>query len=232
MGRVIVRAGYRKWAQRIFAEVDKDLGAHAANGAALEYVDITDGPVTRTWDGAADLALFYGWSSRVPDWLLEETPCYGLHPSPLPRYRGGSPLQHQIIAGEYWSAVTIFEMTDEMDAGPIFAQVPLTLDGSLDDVFDRIVQAAISPTIDLIRAVAEGKRIVVRKQPEDEVTSFMRRHPGESEITLDDLAKSSARQIHDKVRALYSEDEDYPTAYITCGDGICLYLTGTNLADV
>ena len=38
-----------------------------------------------------------------------------VHPSLLPKYRGGSPMQHQIINGEKESAVTLFYMDEGID---------------------------------------------------------------------------------------------------------------------
>ena len=63
-----------------------------------------------------------------------------LHPSPLPKYRGGSPIQNQIINGEKNSAVTLFKMTRNLDDGDIYKQIPFSLKGSLDDIFNRIIK--------------------------------------------------------------------------------------------
>ena len=45
-----------------------------------------------------------------------------LHPSPLPKYRGGSPIQNQIINGESKSAVTLFKINNKIDQGDIIYQ--------------------------------------------------------------------------------------------------------------
>ena len=45
-----------------------------------------------------------------------------LHPSPLPKFRGGSPIQNQIIRGEKISAVTIFKINKIIDGGDIYFQ--------------------------------------------------------------------------------------------------------------
>ena len=63
-----------------------------------------------------DLILFYGWSSIIPQFILDSFTCL-IHPSRLPEFR--SPLQNQIIRGVSDSAVTIFKMTMTLDAGPI-----------------------------------------------------------------------------------------------------------------
>ena len=75
-----------------------------------------------------DLFLFYGWSWMVPKNILALAKCVCLHPSPLPRYRGGSPLQHQIINGERKSAVTLFYIGEALDSCDILIKKPFSLD--------------------------------------------------------------------------------------------------------
>lgn len=45
-----------------------------------------------------------------------------LHASLLPRWRGASPIQHAILAGDQETGVTVQMMVEEVDAGPILAQ--------------------------------------------------------------------------------------------------------------
>ena len=47
-----------------------------------------------------DIVLFYGWSWKVSEKLINKFDCLMLHPSPLPKYRGGSPIQNQIRSCE------------------------------------------------------------------------------------------------------------------------------------
>ena len=173
-----------------------------------------------------DIIFFYGWSWMIPDELVEKWLCIGLHPSPLPAYRGGSPLQHQIINGEASSAVTLFRMTSEVDAGPICAQVPYSLEGSLDAIFQRIREIAVTETVGFLDTLARGEELSFREQP-PEAQVWRRRKPAASEITAAELAASSAHQVADKIRALWSEEEDYPTAFVRCRNGEKLYLTGS-----
>lgn len=49
---------------------------------------------------------------------------YGIHPSLLPKYRGPSPLQQQILDGVIETGVTIFKIDLGEDTGPIVATVP------------------------------------------------------------------------------------------------------------
>ncbi|CAE7466962.1 fmt [Symbiodinium natans] len=62
-----------------------------------------------------------------------ETPRLGtinLHPSLLPRWRGASPVQRCLVAGDTETGITILYTVAKMDAGPIIAQERMALDGS------------------------------------------------------------------------------------------------------
>jgi methionyl-tRNA formyltransferase len=52
----------------------------------------------------------------------------GTHPSLLPAYRGASPIQSVILAGETKTGATIYQMDEKMDHGPILAQKEIALD--------------------------------------------------------------------------------------------------------
>ena len=73
-----------------------------------------------------------------------------LHPSPLPKYRGGSPIQNQIINGEKKSAVTIFKINNILDGGDIYYQKKISLEGSLNEIFDRIIKLGTEGTLRII----------------------------------------------------------------------------------
>ena len=100
-----------------------------------------------------------------------------LHPSPLPKYRGGTPLQNQIINDDLDSAVTIFKMTSVMDAGPICSQEYLSLRGDLSVIFSRIVSIGTRMTLDII-----NNGISFVEQDHNSATVFQRRKPFEAKI--------------------------------------------------
>ncbi len=51
-----------------------------------------------------------------------------VHGSLLPRFRGASPIQHALLAGDKETGVTIQHMVKELDAGPILAQGKVTIE--------------------------------------------------------------------------------------------------------
>ena len=98
----IACVGYREWALNIYdALVNSTDHSYLIFRSKLEYKE----DVLR--DFKPDLILFYGWSWHINKTLLHHFTCLMLHPSPLPKYRGGSPIQNQIIAGEKSSIKTL-----------------------------------------------------------------------------------------------------------------------------
>jgi methionyl-tRNA formyltransferase len=81
----------------------------------------------------ADLALVMAYGHILRDDFIG-TPVHGtlnLHTSLLPKYRGASPIQTAIAAGERTTGVTLMRIVRRLDAGPIadFESVPI---GPLD----------------------------------------------------------------------------------------------------
>ncbi len=58
----------------------------------------------------------------VKEPLLSAAPSFNVHPSLLPRWRGAAPLERAIQAGDKFTGVTIMQLVEELDAGPMCAQ--------------------------------------------------------------------------------------------------------------
>lgn len=71
-----------------------------------------------------DLFIVAAYGKIIPDEVIN-LPKHGslnIHPSLLPKYRGASPIQAAILAGETDTGVTIIKMDHSMDHGPIITQ--------------------------------------------------------------------------------------------------------------
>ena len=204
--------GYRKWALNIY-----DRLASTSDHTFLIFRNKSQFDANALNDFKPDLVLFYGWSWIVSSDLLDSYTCLMLHPSPLPRYRGGSPIQNQIIAGEKSSMVTIFVMSNQLDAGDIVAQQDLDLTGTLDQIFRRIEDIGLKLTHGLLR---NGLQRI--PQDHSSATFCKRRTPTDSEITHKELTEQSALHLYNKIRMLA---DPYPNAYIKTADGRKLYIT-------
>jgi methionyl-tRNA formyltransferase len=202
----IACVGYRDWAVNIY-----DRLAKSVEHTCLIFRTKQQYSEEALRDFRPDLVLYYGWSWLVPASLLQEYKCLMLHPSPLPLYRGGSPIQNQIIAGETKSKVSIFVMSNKMDAGDVVAQEDLNLEGSLSDILLRIEDVGLRLTLGILR---NGLKPV--SQDHNNATYYKRRKPEDSEITIDELKTCDAEYLYNKIRMLA---DPYPNAYICTVDG-------------
>ena len=181
---------YRDWAKKIYTEVNLKTPCILIQ-TLKEFKDQSK------FFNKNDKIFFIGWSWIVPGNIVNNYNCICLHPSPLPKYRGGSPLQHQIINGESSSAVTLFKMDSGIDTGEILFQKEFSLLGELNDIFNQIIDLGTQGVLCILT-----NNFTPTKQDELQSTFFKRRTPDQSEITLKDLKTHSAKNLHNKIRAL------------------------------
>lgn len=212
----IIVCAYRDWGIKIAESLPQDLATYTILRSKEEY-----DTHFKNYNNDADIILFFGWSWIIPDDIVNNNICIGLHPSPLPKYRGGSPIQNQIIAGESVSAVSLFRLSDKLDKGDILYQEVFSLEGNLSEVFDRIVISATKACEHLLRTFADTKLLVALPQNETQGSYYKRRTPEQSEIKLEDFTTFTANELHNKIRAL---QDPYPNAFVVCKDGTKLYL--------
>ena len=101
------------------AALAKSLGMHVFQPPTLK----NDGVLQRLADARADafVVAAYGriLARRVLD--LPRLGCLNVHGSLLPRWRGASPVQAAILAGDAETGISIMRMEEGMDTGPVYA---------------------------------------------------------------------------------------------------------------
>jgi len=80
--------------------------------------------------GTPDFLLVVDFGYLIPSWLLHVPTIspLNIHPSYLPRWRGSSPGQFVLLAGEKESAVTLMVMNAALDEGAIIKQLPFVVE--------------------------------------------------------------------------------------------------------
>ena len=90
-----------------------------------------------------ELILTCAYGQFVPVRILEypRLGCINVHPSLLPKYRGGAPIHHAVMGGETETGVSLIQMTKAMDAGDIYARVttPLGKDETMAELNERLL---------------------------------------------------------------------------------------------
>ncbi len=121
----------------------------------------------------ADVMVVVAYGLLLPKTILTATR-YGainVHPSLLPRWRGATPIQSAILAGDNQTGVSIIQLTAKMDAGPILLQTlyPISEQATSADLHDQLAKIgadALIHTLDLLMRQALTPKI----QDEQQVT--------------------------------------------------------------
>lgn len=111
-----------------------------------------------------DLVIVVAYGKIIPASALELCPLgwINVHASLLPKYRGASPIQASILAGDTQTGITIMKMDEGLDTGPIIAFVSQLISSNataetlsaelatlgadaLPEIIDLYISGAITP---------------------------------------------------------------------------------------
>lgn len=108
-----------------------------------------------------------------------------VHESDLPAGRGWSPLTWQVLGGANKIMVTLFEAVDEVDAGMIYGQTSMEMQG--DELVDDLRQQQASSSFSLCSEFVAGYPGNLDKNHSQHGTPsyFARRTPADSQIDID-----------------------------------------------
>lgn len=114
-----------------------------------------------------DCVITIGYGVLLPAEILA-LPQYGflnLHFSLLPRWRGAAPVQRAIEAQDSVSGVTVFQLDEGMDTGPIYTVHRFALDDDItsDELLVELGELGVSAVLEALELVSDGKRPVPQK---------------------------------------------------------------------
>lgn len=87
----------------------------------------------------ADVFCVVGFGMLLPKILVERRVCLNVHPSALPRWRGATPVQSALMAGDTFTQVCIMRLEEGMDTGPVYDRTDVVIPeeinaGQLNDI--------------------------------------------------------------------------------------------------
>jgi methionyl-tRNA formyltransferase len=116
----------------------------------------------------AELAVVVAYGKILPRAVLEAFPrgCINVHASLLPRYRGAAPIQWAIMRGETETGVTIMQLDEGMDTGPMLckASLPIEPDDTAGTLFERLAPLGAELLLDAMDGLARG---TLAPEPQD-----------------------------------------------------------------
>jgi methionyl-tRNA formyltransferase len=160
---------------------------------------------------APDFFIVAAYAKIIPQAVLDipRLGTLGTHPSLLPKYRGASPIQSALLAGDTITGTTIYAMDSKMDHGAIYTQREWPIAEGTNYLALEAQLAALSADalIKLIPDFYAGK-LTPQEQNESRATftkKFVTQDGFVEEKDLDSATGESARAIFNKINALNPE---------------------------
>jgi len=174
----------------------------------------------------ADVALVMAYGRILPKALLDapRRGCINLHASILPKYRGAAPISWAIVGGETETGITLMQMDEGCDTGPILGcvKVPIGPDQTAGELADELAALAGQVVRDLLPAAVGGQLEAIPQNDERATPApLIRKEDG-----LVSFAEP-APQVHDRVRGM----TPWPGAYTFLGGDQRLKLLETKVGE-
>ncbi len=156
---------------------------------------------------SSDFIVVAAYGKILPGSVLDVATCINLHASILPKYRGASPIQSAILAGEKQTGVTAMLMDAGLDTGDMldFIYTPCE-DKTAAQLFDELGDLAGELIVRVLRNFANLKPL---KQDDSQATHCKKIAKSDGLFSFEE----SARQIYNKFRAL----TPWPGIYLSSG---------------
>jgi len=134
----------------------------------------------------ADVMVVAAYGMLLPSAVLH-TPrlgCVNIHPSLLPRWRGAAPIQRTIQAGDSITGVTIMQMDEGLDTGPILLQRQYVLepDETSQSLHDEMAKLGAVSLVETLNLLAQG---LLEPKPQDNATATYAHKISKEEALLD-----------------------------------------------
>ncbi len=113
----------------------------------------------------ADYAVVVAYGKMLPESLIHAFPlgAINVHYSLLPKYRGASPVESALLAGETVTGVAIQKMVKEMDAGDILSmrEVAIEPEETTKELRPRLIHIGAELLIETLPAFENGSIVPV-----------------------------------------------------------------------
>jgi methionyl-tRNA formyltransferase len=160
-----------------------------------------------------DIFIDVAYGLFIPEEMLN-TPRYGcinLHPSLLPRWRGASPIQAAILAGDKITGASIIKLSQELDAGDILKQreEPIEDQDTTATLSNNLAILGAELLLETLDEIAAG---AVKSVPQDNSFSTYAHKINKEDAKIN--WHLSALELERQIRAF----NPWPIAYTTIGD--------------
>ena len=143
-----------------------------------------------------DVMVVAAYGLILPRSTLDIKPCINIHGSLLPRWRGAAPIHRAIEAGDTDTGVTIMEMEEGLDTGPMLLMEKVTIGDkeTTGELHDRLARLGADMIVKALHLRQQGKLHAV-PQPEAGVTYAAKVSKEEARLDFNLTAEELSRKI-------------------------------------
>jgi len=152
----------------------------------------------RLADSGADVLVVAAYGLLLPPAVLQlpRFGCINIHASLLPRWRGAAPIHRAIEAGDAETGITIMQMDEGLDTGPMLLKQALAIrpGDTTATLHDRLAALGASLIVTALRQLGEGS-LAPAAQPAEGATYAIKVDKREAMIDWSLDAETIARKI-------------------------------------
>jgi methionyl-tRNA formyltransferase len=113
------------------------------------------------------VVVAYGHILRPAVLTLPSRGMINIHASLLPRFRGAAPIQHAILAGDVETGVSIMQMEEGLDSGPVLLRVatPIGPDETAGALAERLAEVGADALTQTLALVGAGRGRALPQDP-------------------------------------------------------------------
>jgi methionyl-tRNA formyltransferase len=123
--------------------------------------------------------------------------CLNIHASRLPRWRGAAPIQRALLAGDAVTGVTIMQMDEGLDTGPMIdvVDVPIASDDTAGTLHDKLAAAGASAIVRVLERLSRGQPLARQPQPAEGASYASKIDRAEAALDWTDAADVLDRKV-------------------------------------
>jgi methionyl-tRNA formyltransferase len=143
-----------------------------------------------------DVMVVAAYGLILPRSTLDIKPCINIHGSLLPRWRGAAPIHRAIESGDAETGVTIMEMEEGLDTGPMLLKERVRIEDTdtTGTLHDKLALLGGRMIVEALREMAQG-RLEAVPQPEEGVTYAAKISKEEAKLDFTLPAVDLARKV-------------------------------------
>ena len=190
--------------KRVLTPSPVALAAQGLNLPVIKSNSVTSEVLKQILTLGADLGVVVAYGAFLNRAALDALPkgWVNLHYSLLPQLRGAAPVQHALLQSLDSTGVSIFQLDEGMDTGPVYLEVPTQIEPgeNAGRLLSRLTSIGVTALLEALPGIASG--IAIAKPQENAAATFA------PKISRDDAKidwLQSATEIESQILAMNPE---------------------------